>query len=350
LRKNSISSYKIAAIYIGTVVGAGFASGQEILQFFVYHGKKGILGLLIVTLLFVFYGNAIFFLGNCFRASSYKKVVFEIAGPIIGKVIDIVIAFFLFGALSAMIAGAGAIFKEQYCLPYFLGSLIMAVLAVLTVIRGMEGVISAISSVVPLLLTAVIVLSILAIFYLPGEIYKNFFATEIKPPVKNFILSAILYASYNLLTAAAVLIPLGSEVENIEGIRKGALLGGIGLGTMSFLMFFALIKTPFSFFFEVPMLYIASRISPFFKFVYTLILIGEIYTTAVGNLYGFVVRFVASESKRFYIFTVITGGIALVSSRVGFANLVHHVYPIAGYGGLILLLSITYKLNNCRKM
>ncbi|HBT48846.1 MAG: hypothetical protein XD49_0570 [Caldanaerobacter subterraneus] len=82
MRKNSISSYKIAATYIGTVVGAGFASGQEILQFFVYHGKKGILGLLIVTLLFVFYGNAILFLGNCFRASSYKRVVFVIAGGI----------------------------------------------------------------------------------------------------------------------------------------------------------------------------------------------------------------------------------------------------------------------------
>ncbi|EGD49885.1 hypothetical protein TheetDRAFT_3307 [Thermoanaerobacter ethanolicus JW 200] len=31
--RKEISAFKVAATYIGTVVGAGFASGQEILQF-----------------------------------------------------------------------------------------------------------------------------------------------------------------------------------------------------------------------------------------------------------------------------------------------------------------------------
>lgn len=32
---------KIASIYIGTVIGAGFASGREIIEFFGIYGLKG---------------------------------------------------------------------------------------------------------------------------------------------------------------------------------------------------------------------------------------------------------------------------------------------------------------------
>lgn len=39
--KNNVSTFKVAATYIGTVVGAGFATGQEVLQFFNRFGAMG---------------------------------------------------------------------------------------------------------------------------------------------------------------------------------------------------------------------------------------------------------------------------------------------------------------------
>ena len=42
---------KIVFVIIGTLIGAGFASGQEIYLFFFSYGIKGILGLLISSLL-----------------------------------------------------------------------------------------------------------------------------------------------------------------------------------------------------------------------------------------------------------------------------------------------------------
>lgn len=94
MSKKEISVFKVAATYIGTVIGAGFASGQEILQFFAYHGIKGIIGLLIAVFMFVLYGYIILQLGNRFKASSYKKVIMETGGPFFGRVIDLVITFF----------------------------------------------------------------------------------------------------------------------------------------------------------------------------------------------------------------------------------------------------------------
>jgi len=42
MKKNTMSTFKIAATYIGTIVGAGFATGQETLQFFAPFGITGI--------------------------------------------------------------------------------------------------------------------------------------------------------------------------------------------------------------------------------------------------------------------------------------------------------------------
>ena len=48
-----------AYCYIATIVGAGFASGQEILSFFVVYEKWGILGIIFACTIFVIYATVI---------------------------------------------------------------------------------------------------------------------------------------------------------------------------------------------------------------------------------------------------------------------------------------------------
>lgn len=43
------AALQIAFTYIGTVVGAGFASGKEIVEFFVQYGSQGLVGILLAT-------------------------------------------------------------------------------------------------------------------------------------------------------------------------------------------------------------------------------------------------------------------------------------------------------------
>ena len=43
--ERTIQAIRIGLTYIGTVVGAGFASGQEIFRFFVVFGSNGFWGL-----------------------------------------------------------------------------------------------------------------------------------------------------------------------------------------------------------------------------------------------------------------------------------------------------------------
>ncbi|MCD5407002.1 MAG: hypothetical protein LRZ99_04860 [Desulfotomaculum sp.] len=155
-----IATFKIASVYAGTVVGAGFASGQEVLQFFSFFGVSSFLAVTLAAILFVFFGFIILDLGHRLKANSYREVIRHAGGRWVGKAIDAVITFFLFGAFTAMIAGAGAIFEEQFAAPYLLGSLVLAVSTLLTVMLGIRGVISVISYITPVLLVFIIGISV----------------------------------------------------------------------------------------------------------------------------------------------------------------------------------------------
>jgi len=341
---NTLSTFKIGATYIGTVVGAGFASGQEVLQFFAYYGGDGFAGLIITTLLFIIYGYIILTLGLQYNAHSHVKVIYHASGKLLGIFIDIVITFFLFGTLTAMIAGSGAIFAEQFSLPAIWGNILMTVTAILTTLFGISGVINAISFVVPLLLTGVLSITIMTII-------TNFPFTQVtlqhilpgQPPVPHWALSAIVYTSYNLVIAVAVLAPLGAEVKDNSKLKKGAIFGGLGLGIgASAILLSLILNFPGATTYEIPMIFIAGRFSPTIQIIYSIILLAEIYTTAVGNLFGFTIRVTKSRGYLYKIIIITGAIIAFITSRIGFSRIVHYLYPLVGYAGFIMLIGLTY--------
>lgn len=96
---SNVGPFKIAATYIGTIVGAGFASGQEVLQFFSAFGWLGILGIFLASTLFFIFGYMILMIGRALNASAYVEVVRFSNGKFFGAIIDLIITIFLFGAL-----------------------------------------------------------------------------------------------------------------------------------------------------------------------------------------------------------------------------------------------------------
>lgn len=337
--RKQISTLKIAAVYIGTIVGAGFASGQEVLQFFSFFGLSGLLALAVSTFLFVFFGLIILELGRRLAADSHREVIQQAGGRWLGSVIDKVITFFLFGALTAMAAGAGAIFREQFGLPYLLGSFVMVAGTVLIVILGIHGVLNAISFVVPLLLVSVLGLSLATLLTRPLDLAAiTQWADAGRAPVPFWPLSAIIYVSYNLVLGVSVLAPLGRLVEDPKAVQRGALYGGLGLGIGALAINAALLaNVPVVTEYEIPMVYIAALFSPVVQAGYSIVLLAEVFTTAVGSLYGFAERLTDHGKPAFRLLVVGSGAAALAASQFGFANLVRTLYPAAGYAGLLML-------------
>lgn len=73
-------SLQMGSAFIGIIVGAGFASGQEILQYFTSFGYMGIVAALISNVFFAYLGMNLTRLGSKMQTTSHKEVIYGISG------------------------------------------------------------------------------------------------------------------------------------------------------------------------------------------------------------------------------------------------------------------------------
>lgn len=345
IHTTQISVFKIAAAYIGTIVGAGFASGQEILQFFGFFGIFGLFGVLFTTLLFSIFGYVIMKVARDIKAKSHLPVIKKVSGAKIGYLIDLVITAFLYGALITMAAGMGAIFAQEFGLANTLGSSALLLVTLITVLFGINGVLSTLSILVPMLMLAVLTISISSLYTNWDNFLANLaWSLPAEAPVPSWFLSAIVYTSYNLVVAVAVLAPLGVLADERK-LKAGSVLSGLGLGLGAGIITMAILaNVPQVLNVEVPMLLIAGQVSPVFRIIYLLALLLGVYTTAVACLYGFGARIANPEEKGYRIIVIGASILAFFLSGLGFSSLVGILFPAVGYAGLLLLGSLTYVL------
>lgn len=337
-------SLQIAGAFIGVIVGAGFASGQEILQFFTSFGWLGVAGAIIATVLFAFLGMNLTQLGSRLQTDSHKDVIYHICGRYLGVAVDFIITFFLFGVTVVMLAGSGSIFEEQFGIPSIAGNIIMAVLTILTVTLNVQRLISIIGLVTPFLLIMVIIIAAYSIFTMGIDFSEVQKLTEKQSPAaSNWFMGAILYVSYNIAAGAAMLAVMGGTTKDEKQAGLGGVLGGIGLGVLILLINLGmLMKMDVIAGTDMPILTIANEISPIFGLLMFVVLLGMIYNTAVGMLYAFSARIVKRDHPKFNLFVVLFGAAAFGASFIGFITLVGTVYPLMGYLGFTLIAAIIF--------
>lgn len=337
--KNHLSPLKVGMVYFGTVVGAGFASGQEILQFFCYFGLWGIAGLALATFLFFILGAKVMLVANRIRSSSYKQVIDEVGGRWLGPLINFIITFFLFGILATMVAGTGAVFKQEFGLPLSVGLAIMSGLAGITVISGLGRVIDVISFMAPFLIISVLSVGLYILFFTTLDFS---WSSPMSATLPEWHLSGLAYVSYNLILAVPLLAPMGTLTDT-RSLKKGALIGALSLGISALVIFLTILAgAPAVTGFEIPMLIAAGRVSPAIRLFYTMVLVGEVYTTAISNLYGFISRLVAVDGPWFKPFTVFVVIGSFFAGHLGFSQIVATVYPLIGIAGFVFLAALVY--------
>ncbi|HEX3032972.1 MAG TPA: hypothetical protein VHS59_12190 [Bacillota bacterium] len=337
--------WQIAATYIGTVVGAGFASGQEILQFFAAFGGWGLAGILAASLGFSILGAYILVLGFKVQASSHQPLFSLICGKIPGKLVDLVVTLFLFMSMVVMLAGVGAISREHLGLPETWGIAATLIVALITVLFGLQGVMTANSLIIPLMVILTIGISCYSLNY-HGFVLSDLSRTAPQLAITgNWLLAAVLYLSYNLILAVPVLGPMGSHPPNLPFLISGGLIGGVVLGLLSLLQALVLMAHfPAVTQYQIPMLYIVRPYASVFRLLYALILWGEIFTTLISCVFGFAQRLTALGGVTFRQLAVGSLFVAALFSRIGFSTLVGTVYPLVGYAGLIFVLGLVYRL------
>lgn len=334
--RQAIDIAKIAATYVGTVVGAGFASGQELLQFFVSYGSAGFIGIAFTGLLFAWLGSQLLGLGNRLRATGYHEIIYYLCGERIGRVLDNLIAFFLFGGLVIMMAGVGTVFRDFMDLPYAAGLAVISLAICITALFGVKGIASANLLVTPFLAVFTIMIGINSLTYHGFD--PSLLVLDPQPnlqPAPHWILACMLYLSYNLVLGATVLGPLGAQISSPRVRHLGGLIGGLILAVLAaFIGMVITLHYPDILSYEVPMLYVSSIQQTWSHYAYAFTVLKAMYSTALASLFGCATKLEHSTGMTFSlsIFVVLTA--SLICSQYGFANLIGALYPIFGYVSL----------------
>jgi uncharacterized membrane protein YkvI len=247
--------------YLGAVIGAGFASGQEIVQFFVAYGPSGVKGVLLATLLFGLCGGWLLYKAHDQKISNYQDMLKLLLGHKLGLIIDFLLAIFLFLGISTMLSASGAVFYEHLYLPKNLGIFLAYLAIVVLLAAGKKGLILSYNMLVPIKIVLLLIISGYAAFFADikqPEVYTYSLNTE---GDLSWVIGSILYVAYNFALAMVVLTEYQSIANRRNGI-VGAVWGGLILGGLVMVNYFSLCKfLPAVMHYQVPMLYVAGQIS-----------------------------------------------------------------------------------------
>lgn len=336
--KKRMQIVQVASTYIGTVIGAGFASGQEILQFFTFHGTLGFYGILISTILFAWIGTKMMVLAHRIRAYSYHEMNAYLFGPSWGRIVSLFIFVILLGVTSVMLASTGSIVEEQLGLSYQYGIIFTVLLSYVVMTKGMHGILTVNSLVVPMMIGFTCLVAVyMGLKGFSAEVYAY-------PDQGKWLFHSITYAAFNLAMVQAVLVPLGSEIEDESVLKWGGILGSLMLGLMLVISHIALhYHMPRISDYDIPMAEIIRDLGNGIRLLFLLVVFGEVFTTLVGNVFGMTrqIQQMYRIPQKVLVLLLLLG--CLLIGQIGFSSLLSLLYPIFGYMGLALIISLMFK-------
>ena len=124
------------------LLGAGLASGQEITQFFTTYGYKSFIGLLICAIFYIFVSSMIVSISLRYNLNSYTELINLVSPGFLGKITDILTSFFLLAGSAIILAGGGALLKQYFGIPRYVGIVLMATVSLITLLRDTKGLIA----------------------------------------------------------------------------------------------------------------------------------------------------------------------------------------------------------------
>lgn len=329
--------FTITLVIIGALIGAGFASGQEIYSFFYSYGIVGLLGILITCGLIsiIIYKSLKIICENDINNYDEFLRIF-IKRPKITKIINIILNILLLVTFYIMIAGFGAYFEQELGINNIIGSIILSVLTTLVFFTSVKGVLQVSEIIVPLLVIFVIVIGAINLVTIDTGINK----LEWK---NGWLISSIIYCSYNIILLIPTLISINKQIKKQSSIKYISILCGILMTTISIMLYMLLMKADVEISsLEMPIVYVIRRFFGRYRLMYAFIILASIFTTAISIGIGFLQNMCPNGKgyPQLVIFMCIS---SLLISKIGFSKLVNFLYPVFGYLGIIQTFYIMKK-------
>ena len=322
-KKSYIFDY--VALILGATIGAGFASGQEIVTFF---ARFGFVSVFFVVLFCVIFAYCLNLLLSFSKNSCYNNLK---NNCYLNSILSII--FFMISA--NMLAGTNELLSDLiFNFNFPLYSILILFVSYLIINKGLKFIFKINKIIVPIMILITILVCFLSFFVSPhSNVSVNF-------DIANLAMlstSCVLYTFCNVLVVSKIVLKAGEKIET-ENIKKVAIISSISLGTIVVLIILSLLINDNSILFSnMPIVLLAFLINKNFGYLYSLIIFFSILTTLLATTYSLTCNH--KKKSKLIIYAII-----FALSLFGFENLIEYTYPIIGAIGVI----IVYKLNNLK--
>ena len=329
-----IVTYSIVA----AIIGAGFASGQEMLLYFVVFNKYGILGIVITTFIFMLFIYAVLSLCVKARLNEYEDFIGIFKSYLASRIIKIITLAFSFAVYSAMISASGEILFNSFGLPRSIGTLLCTVFSVVLLSVCGDKVFT-LNAMLGIILVLLITFSTMYMLF-----YREFhtFSSE----TISAINSGLIYSGYNLVSLSPVLVTLSkrlkSQTDTIAVSISAGVVSFIIMGLTFWLISIYANKINLG---ELPMLTLAKRQNTAFAGIYTFVLSSAIMTTLISSGGGLCD---ALKIKSNPLKLSLLSAVAYFVAGFGFSNLINTLYRVCGIVGLFVCILIIYNSLKCK--
>ncbi|MBV7273302.1 transporter [Clostridiaceae bacterium UIB06] len=341
LKEKLFLIFQVGAVFIGTIVGAGLASGQEITQFFTAYGYKSFLGIFICFFIYIVMGSIIADISSKYKLSSYDGLIKLVSPGFLGSITNFLTTIFLISGAAIILAGSGSLIHQYFGVSKWFGIIIMCLASLIILFRDTKGLIEINSFIVPSLIIVII-----TIFILYLNFYKDINVPQLRtiPFYKsNWLFSALIYGGFNILCCSGVIAPLSNEIKSKKVLICGICLGALGLTILSLIINLLLIlNVPYIFKYEIPLLYIANRFGNAIQMLLLSIIWLEMFSTEVSNVYSVGKNLEEAFNISYKLVILLIMLIAIPISQIGFVNLISVLYPAFALVGFIFIIQCLF--------
>lgn len=335
---------------VSFMIGAGFSTGQETLQYYTSMGLWGIGGVIVAYL-------SIFFLYYCFMMTgsrigvAHSKDIFHYyCGKRLGTLYEILSLVMLFLITTSMVGGAGAIIRQLFGVPEVFGRALICVILAASVIMGVRRIIQILGPIGPVIIVALFLVAVYSLVHAcssPAGVTA--FLETCDPPVLKISdwwwWAGILYGVSNVYPLASYGSALGKNAVSRREAVLSAALGCIALTiTASTVALSQMANIDIVYDKAVPTLALIQAYMPaVVAALFSIVAVLGIYTTICPSMWAFSQAFGEDRSKRYIVATLVSTAAIFAISYLPYERLINLFYPLSGYAAILMIVCMAAK-------
>ena len=349
LKSSWAAAFTVASVWFGTHVGGGFATGNQVISYFVQYGITAVIWPLLSMGLLAYVMYVIARFARLRGLTNYKDTFCELyPNPKMEILFEIFYVVIILAAVAAAVSGAANLVVKYLGLPYVVSCLVVIAMLVVLSIFGIKLIIAVSTFLSAAILVIVAAMFIVGMTNAPLSVGDAVAATPVNHAGWAFFRGVPVYAAFQCVSIPSF-IAASTTVTNNKGVKKAAILGGVMNGValaasaLMLICWYPSIAEAGEL--TLPNLFVCTSVGwTWLTAIYSLLLFCAFVSTSVTLVFSLIDRFhgklpesIPTPARKVAVGVVVIA-LCFAVSLLGLSTIISKVYGYCGYYGIVVII------------